>query len=75
MTSIGFHVPMGREARQPWVRAALFTTALAFSLALHGLLLAEFPAFSLRKPVDWTKQVKPRPMVMREVRPLPDRPQ
>ena len=29
MTSLGMHVPMGREARQPWVRAALFAVALA----------------------------------------------
>ena len=27
MTTLGMHVPMGREARQPWVRAALFAAA------------------------------------------------
>ncbi len=28
-TSIGMHAPVGREARQPWMRAALFVVALA----------------------------------------------
>lgn len=72
MTSIGSHVPMGREARQPWVRAALFTGALALSLALHGVLLAEFPALPMGRPANWAAKAKPRPMVMREVRALPD---
>ncbi len=74
MTSIGIHVPMGREARQPWVRAALFAAALALSLALHGLLLAEFPSLPMGRPLDWSAKAKPRPMVMREVRALPDLP-
>lgn len=68
------HVPMGREARQPWLRAALFVAALAFSLALHGLLLAEFPAFPAGRPADFSALRKPRPMVMREVRASPDMP-
>jgi uncharacterized protein YegL len=75
MTSVGMHVPMGREARQPWMRAALFTAALVFSLALHVLLLAEFPAFSAGRPASGRVQRKPRPLVMREVRPRPDLPQ
>ena len=43
MTSLGMHVPMGREARQPWVRAALFAAALALSALLHGALLVGLP--------------------------------
>ena len=74
VTSLGLHVPMGREARQPWVRAALFAAALAVSLALHGLLLVEFPALAVGRPADWSAKVKPRPLVMREVRTAPDRP-
>ena len=74
MTSIGLHVPMGREARQPWVRAALFAVALALSLALHAVLLAEFPALPMGRPAEWSAKAKPRPLVMREVRALPDLP-
>ena len=74
MTSLGMHVPMGREARQPWARAALFAAALAVSLLLHGLLLAEFPRIFVGRPADWTAQAKPRPLVMREVRAIPDQP-
>ena len=74
MTSLGIHVPMGREARQPWVRAALFALALVLSLALHALLLAEFPALPMGRPADWSAKAKPRPLVMREVRALPDLP-
>jgi hypothetical protein len=74
MALTGIHVPMGREARQPWMRAALFAAALAVSLALHVLLLAEFPAFSAGRPANWSAARKPRPLVMREVRPLPDLP-
>lgn len=73
MAAIGIHVPMGREARQPWLRAALFAAALAVSLALHLLLLAEFPAFSAGRPARWTAPRKARPLVLREVRPQPDR--
>ena len=74
MTSIGFPVPAGREARQPWARAALFAGALAVSLALHGLLLAELPAFPAGRPAAADALRKPRPMVMGEVRALPDLP-
>ena len=74
MSSIGIHVPMGREARQPWVHSALFACALVVSLLLHGLLLAEFPAFPAGRPADWSKQLKPRPLVMGEVRAQPDLP-
>ena len=74
MTSIGLHVPMGREARQPWVRAALFAVALALSLALHAVLLAEFPALPMGRPAEWSAKAKPRPLVMREVRAVPDLP-
>ena len=74
MSSLGIHVPMGREAGQPWVRAALFAAALAVSLLLHGLLLAEFPRIFVGRPADWTAQAKPRPLVMREVRAIPDQP-
>ena len=65
---------MGREARQPWVRAALFAAALAVSLALHGLLLVEFPALSMGRPPDWSTKLRPRPLVMHEVRSAPDLP-
>ena len=72
MSSLGMSVPAGREARQPWLRAALFAAALAFSAGLHLLLLAEFPAFSAGRPAAALRQ--PRPMVMGEVRALPDLP-
>ena len=75
MTAIGLHVPVGREARQPWMRAALFAAALVVSLALHVLLLAEFPAFSAGRPTNWSARPMPRPLVVREVRPMPDLPQ
>ena len=71
MTSIGMSVRSGREARQPWMRAALFAAALAVSAGLHLLLLAEFPAFSAGRPAAGLAR-KPRPLVMREVRALPD---
>ena len=74
MTSIGLHVPMGREARQPWMQGALFAAALVFSLALHALLLAKFPSLPMGRPADWSAKMKPRPLVMREVRTLPDLP-
>lgn len=74
MTSLGLHVPMGREARLPWARAALFAAALAVSLLLHGLLLAEFPRIAVGRPPDWAARAKPRPLVMREVRAVPDLP-
>ena len=72
MSSLGMSVPAGREARQPWLRAALFAAALAFSTGLHLLLLAEFPAFSAGRPAAALR--RPRPMVMGEVRALPDLP-
>ena len=74
MTSIGIHVPMGREARQPWVRAALFAAALALSLALHAVLLAEFPSLPMGRPADRAAKAQARPLVLREVRALPDLP-
>ena len=74
MSAVGLHIPVGREARQPWMRAALFTAALAVSLALHVLLLAEFPAISAGRPVRWTAPRQPRALVMQEVRALPDLP-
>ena len=74
MTSIGIHVPMGREARQPWVRAALFAVALALSLALHAVLLAEFPSLPMGRPADRAAKAQARPLVLREVRALPDLP-
>ena len=57
MTSLGMHVPMGREARQPWVRAALFAAALALSLALHAVLLAEFPSLPMGRPADRAEDI------------------
>ncbi len=72
--AIGIHVPMGRESRQPWVRGALFAAALALSLALHALLLVEFPSLPMGRPADWAAKAKPRPLVMREVRSAPDLP-
>ena len=72
MVSSGYHVPMGREARQPWMRGALFAAALAVSLALHVLLLAEFPSLPMGRPAAGA--VPPRPLVMREVRAAPDVP-
>ena len=74
MGMAGMHVPMGREARQPWLRAALFAAALAFSLALHGLLWAEFPALPMGRPSDGPAMRQARPLVMREVRTAPDLP-
>jgi uncharacterized protein YegL len=63
------------ESRQPRVRAALFAAAVAASLALHALLLAELPHMpglgGLRAP-------PPRPtrqaIALREVRTAPDGP-
>lgn len=74
MSVIGMPVPMGREARQPWVRAALFAVALAISAALHGLLLVGLPPLPAGRPMAASARPQPRPMVMREVRALPDRP-
>ena len=72
MVATGLHMPLGREARQPWLRAALFLSALAVSLALHGLLLAEFPALPSGRPAEsWRK---PRPLVLGAVRARPDLP-
>ena len=72
MVATGLHMPLGREARQPWLRAALFVSALAVSLALHGLLLAEFPALPAGRPPATGR--KPRPLVVDEVRARPDLP-
>ena len=72
MSAIGY-MPVGREARLPWVRAALFAAALAVSLALHGLLLVDLPVFSLGRPAE-RAPVAPRPLVMGEVRVQPDLP-
>ena len=74
MTSVVLHAPMGREARQPWVRAALFGAALAVSLALHGLLLVGLPPLPAGRPVDATARPKARPLVLGEVRARPDQP-
>jgi uncharacterized protein YegL len=73
MSVMEFHVPRGREARQPWVRAALFALALAISLALHGLLLADLPVFPVGRPASPFLR-KPPPLVMGEVRAAPDLP-
>ena len=73
MSSIGVHMPVGREARQPWVRAALFVAALAVSLAMHGVLLMDLPVFPTGRPSDALLR-KPPPLVMGEVRPVPDLP-
>ncbi len=72
MASLGLHVPIGREARQPWRRAGLFAAALAVSLALHALLLLEFPALPAGRPVRTVRP--PRPLVLGEVRSQPDLP-
>ncbi len=72
MTVTGLHVPLGREAHQPWLRAALFLGMLAVSLGLHGVLLAEFPALSAGRPAGAWRP--PRPLVLNEVRARPDPP-
>ncbi|HPT16226.1 MAG TPA: VWA domain-containing protein [Kiritimatiellia bacterium] len=74
MSTLGLHVPLGREARLPWIRGALFAAALALSLALHALLLAEFPALPMGRPAAWNARSPVRPLVVREVRALPDLP-
>ena len=74
MSSIGIHTPVGREARQPWLRAALFAATLALSLALHGLLLTDLPLFPMGRPMDAAALRKPRPLVIGEVRAIPDLP-
>ncbi|NCC93058.1 MAG: hypothetical protein EOM10_07210, partial [Opitutae bacterium] len=73
MSVMEMHAPVGREARQPWIRAALFGLALVISLALHGILLAELPVFPAGRPPAAGLH-KPRPLVMGEVRPVPDLP-
>lgn len=73
MSLTGLHPRVGREARQPWLRASLFAAALAFSLVLHGLLLVELPLIPMGRPAD-TALPALKPLVMREVRPLPDLP-
>lgn len=74
MSSIGIHAPVGREARQPWLRAALFGATLVLSLALHGVLLTELPLFPMGRPMDAAPLRKPRPLVMGEVRAIPNLP-
>ncbi|MGD9612559.1 MAG: VWA domain-containing protein [Kiritimatiellia bacterium] len=74
MTSLGMHVPMGREARQPWVRAALFAAALALSALLHGALLVGLPPLPAWRPAAVAVRRPARPLVLNEVRPLPDLP-
>ena len=74
MTSLGMHVPMGREARQPWVRAALFAAALALSALLHGALLVGLPPLPAWRPPDAALRRPPRPLVLAEVRAAPDLP-
>jgi len=72
MSSISPPVPSRREAFQPWLRGFLFVLAILVSLALHGLVLFEFPAFSVGRPAEMPQ--KPRPLVMGEVRAQPDLP-
>ena len=74
MTSLGMHVPMGREARQPWVRAALFAAALALSALLHGLVLVGLPPLPAWRPPAAAARRPARPLVLNEVRALPDLP-
>ncbi|MDR0993532.1 MAG: VWA domain-containing protein [Verrucomicrobiota bacterium] len=74
-TAAGIHPPIGREARLPWIRAALFALALVISVAAHALLFFELPGWlplgaSFKAPVV----PRPRPLVMQEVRRLPDLP-
>lgn len=73
MNAIGVNGPMGREARQPWVRAGLFGAALAISLALHGVLLAELPALPFGRLPEGLR-AKPKPLALGEVRTVPDLP-
>lgn len=72
MSPIGIPSRSRREAFQPWLRGVLFALAILVSLGLHGLLLFEFPAFSVGRPADMPQ--KPRPLVMGEVRAMPDLP-
>lgn len=74
MSSIGLHAPMGREARQPWVRAALFTVALAVSLAVHGVLLTDLPVFPAFRPAGPFLRPTARPLVMDRVDARPEPP-
>ncbi len=71
MSSIALQAHAGREARQPWVRAALFAGALVVSLALHGLLLVDIPLVPVGRPSASSLRTV-QPLVMGEVRPLPD---
>ncbi len=74
MSSLSLQPVSRRESRQPLVQAALFAAALAVSLALHAVLLVEFPAISLGWPADWPDKLKPHPLVLGEVRALPELP-
>lgn len=74
MSSLSLQPISRRESRQPLVQAALFAAALVVSLALHAVLLIEFPAMSLGRPADWPDKLKPHPLVLGEVRALPDLP-
>ncbi len=73
MSAMDFHEHLGREVRQPWVRAALFVLALVISLAMHSVLLADLPVFPAGRPAG-SYLHKPPPMVMGAVQPLPDLP-
>lgn len=74
MSSLSLQPISRRESRQPFVQAALFAAALVVSLALHAVLLVEFPAMSLGRPADWPDKLKPHPLVLGEVRASPDLP-
>ena len=66
--AIGYQVPTGREARLPWMRASLFGVALIISLALHGVVLLEFPDLPVGRPTE-LRRFQPQPLVMQSVRP------
>ena len=67
-TAMGYQVSTGREARLPWMRAALFGVALMVSLILHGVILLEFPAVPVgRAPA--LRYHSAQPLVMQSVRP------
>ena len=73
MSSLSLQPISRRESRQPLVQAALFAAALVVSLALHAVLLIEFPAMSLGRPAIG-RTSSPHPLVLGEVRALPDLP-
>ena len=58
------------EARQPWIRAALFVLALLISLALHSVLMLDIPVLPPIHPP--ASPMRPSlPVVMETVRPVP----